>query len=65
MSKSKIKAGIKKRDEVNGLDTGIFLSEALLFTEHRKNMLCTKIVLNVGNNFCTHVPMLELGIFMY
>ena len=32
-----------------------------------ENMLCTKIVLNVGNNFCTeHVlPRFELGIFMY
>jgi hypothetical protein len=43
------------------------LSEALLFAEHEENMLCTKIVLNVGNNFCTqHVlPRFELGIFMY
>ena len=30
-------------------------------------MLCTKIVLNVRNNFCTKrvLPRLELGIFMY
>ena len=36
-------------------------------SEHGENMLCTKIVLNVKNNFCTqHVlPMFELGIFMY
>ena len=47
--------------------TGKSLSEALLFAEHGENMLCTKIVLNVRNNFCTqHVlPMFELGIFMY
>jgi len=43
------------------------LSEALLFAEHGENMLCTKIVLNVRNNFCTqHVlSRFELGIFMY
>ena len=29
------------------------LSKALLFAEHGENMLCTKIVLNVRNNFCT------------
>ena len=48
-------------------DTGKSLSEALLFAEHGENMLCTKIVLNVRNNFCTqHVlPRFELGIFMY
>ena len=47
--------------------TGKSLSEALLFAEHEENMLCTKIVLNVRNNFCTqHVlPRFELGIFMY
>ena len=33
--------------------TGQSLSEALLFSEHGYNMLCTKIVLNVRNNFCT------------
>ena len=45
--------------------TGKSLSEALLFSEHGENMLCTKIVLNVGNNFCTqHVfPRFELGMF--
>ena len=49
------------------LGTGKSLSEALLFAEHWENMLCTKIVLNVRNNFCTqHVlPRFELGIFMY
>ena len=48
-------------------NTGKSLSEALLFAEHGENMLCTKIVLNVRNNFCTqHVfPRVELGIFMY
>ena len=47
--------------------TGKSLSEALFFAEHRENMLCTEIVLNVRNNFCTqHVlPRFELGIFMY
>jgi hypothetical protein len=47
--------------------TGKSLSEALLFAEHGENMLFTKIVLNVRNNFCTqHVfPRFELGIFMY
>ena len=49
------------------LCTGKSLSEALLFAEHRENKLCTKIVLNVRNNFYTqHVlPRFELGIFMY
>jgi hypothetical protein len=51
--------------------TGIFicfigksLLEALHFAEHGENMLCTKIVLNVRNYFCTqHVlPKFELGI---
>ena len=47
--------------------TGKSLSETLLFAEHGENMLCTKIVLNVRNSFCTqHVlPRFELGIFMY
>ena len=47
--------------------TGKSLSEALLFSEHGENTLCTKIVLNVRNKFCTqHVlPRFELGIFMY
>ena len=51
----------------NWICTGKSLSEALLFSEHGENMLCTKIVLNVRNNFCTqHVlPRFELGIFMY
>ena len=48
-------------------DTGKSLSEALFFADHGDNMLCTKIVLNVRNNFCTqHVlPRFELGIFMH
>ena len=39
----------------------------ILSSEHGENMLCTKIVLNVRNNFCTqHVlPSFELGIFTY
>ena len=47
--------------------TGKSLLEALLFAEHGENILCTKIVLNVRNNFCRqHVlPRFELGIFMY
>ena len=32
--------------------TGKSLSEALLFAEYGENMMCTKIVLNVRNNFC-------------
>ena len=49
----------------NGI--GKSLSEALLYAEHGENIFCTKIVLNVKNNFCTqHVlPNFELGIFMY
>ena len=34
-------------------DTGKSLPEALLFAKHGENMLCTEIVLNVKNNFCT------------
>ena len=51
----------------HGIVTGKSLSKALLFAEHEENMLCTKIVMNVRNNFCTqHVlPRFELGIFMY
>ena len=47
--------------------TGKSLSELLLFAELGENILCTEIVLNVKNNFCTqHVlPMSELRIFMY
>ena len=56
-----------KLDENNSASTGKSLSEALLFAKHGENMLCTKIVLNVRNNFCTrHVlPRFEHGIFMY
>ena len=54
-------------DWLDYLCTGKSLSEALPFAEHRENMLCTKIVLNVRNNFYTqHVlPWFELEIFMY
>ena len=43
------------------------MSEAVLFAEHGENMLCTKIVLNTRNNFCTQhaLPRFERGIFMY
>ena len=43
------------------------MSEALLFVEHGENMLCTKIVMSVKNNFCTQQVLLrsELAIFMY
>ena len=45
---------------------GKALSKALLFVKNGANMLCTKIVLNVRNNFCTQyvLPKFELGIFM-
>jgi hypothetical protein len=64
-SKKYIKNCIIVESAINS--TGKSLSEALLFAEHGENMLCTKIILNVGNNFCTkHVlPWFELGIFMY
>ena len=47
--------------------TGKSLSEALLFAKHGENMLCTKFVLNVRNNFCTQdvLPRFKHGIFMY
>ena len=43
------------------------LSEALPFAEHGENMLCTRIVLNVRNNFCAQyvLPRFELGMFIY
>ena len=52
---------------INHALIGKSLSEALLFAEQGETMLCTKIVLNVGNNFCTqHVlPRFELGNFMH
>ena len=46
----------------NPFTTGKSLAEALLFAEHGENMLCTKIVLNVRNNFCTqHVLPIKVG----
>ena len=61
--------GISKVMSTRGKEahTGKSLSEVLLFAEHGENMLCTKIVLNVRNNFCTQhsLPRFELGIFMY
>ena len=62
-----IQIQIFQYDRVVASFTGKSLSEALLFAEHGENMLCTKIVLNVRNNFWTqHVlPRFELGIFMY
>ena len=50
-----------------GVVTGKSLSEILLLAEHGENMLCTKIVLNVRNNFCTQnvLPRFERGIFMH
>ena len=49
------------------MHTGKSLSESLIFAEHMENMLCTEIVLNVGNNFCTQhiLPRFEFGIFIY
>ena len=44
------------------------LCQKLFFLQNMgENMLCTKIVLNVRNNFCTQLvlPRFELGIFMY
>ena len=37
----------------NDASTGKSLSEALIFAEHRKNMLCTEIVLNFKISLCT------------
>ena len=55
------------RNDHNEIGTGKSLPEALLFAEHGENKLCTKIVLNVRNNFCTqHVlSRFKLGIIMY
>ena len=44
---------LAKKNEQIFCYKGKSLSEALLFAEHGENMLCTKIVLNVRNNFCT------------
>ena len=38
------------RNREKDIGTVKFLSEALIFAEHRVNMLCTEIVLNVKNN---------------
>ena len=58
---------IDSKFDKNESNTGKSLSEALLFVEHGENMLCTKIVLNVRNIFCTQhaLPRFELRIFMY
>ena len=45
--------------------TGKSLSEALLFAEHGENMLCTKIVLNVRNNFCTQHFLLKYDLWNF
>ena len=51
----------KKRKDKEQI-TGKSLSEALLFAEHGEDMLCTEIVLNVKNNFCTqHVLPMEFS----
>ena len=50
------------------LSLQVNLCQKLFFLQNMgENMLCTKIVLNVRNNFCTqHVlPRFELGNFMY
>ena len=54
----------KKRILSKWSDMQVNLCQKPLFLQ---NMLCTKIVLNVRNNVCTHhaIPRLELGIFMY
>ena len=45
----------------------LFLQVNLLFGEHGEYMLCTEIILNVKNNFCTQqvLSMFWNGIFMY
>ena len=45
--------GFATAKRFKAFDTGKSLAEALLFAEHGENMLCTKIVLNVRNSFCT------------
>ena len=37
----------------NSKSTGKSLSEAFLFAEHGGNLLCTEIVFDIQNNFCT------------
>ena len=51
----------KRRNRYVMLDICKSLSEALLFAEHGENMLCTKIVLNVKNNFCTQHVLPKVG----
>ena len=43
------------------------LCQKLFFPEYEENTLCTRIVLNVRNNFCTQYVLarFQLGIFMY
>ena len=66
LNKSIIESKYKCRSNFQGY-TGKSLSEALLFAELGENMLCTKIVLNVRNNFCKQhdLPRFKLGIFMH
>ena len=66
LNKSIIESKYKCRSNFQGY-TGKSLSEALLFAELGENMLCTKIVLTVRENFCTQhiLPRFGLGIFKY
>ena len=54
----------KSEWQVRRIKVQVNLCQKLFFLQ---NMLCTKIVLNIRNNFCTqHVlPRFELEIFMY
>ena len=58
---------LQLRPNVKNTASVILWSEPLLFAEHRENMLYTKIVPNVRNNFCTQHFLLrfELRIFKY
>ena len=58
---------VNRKRYPNSRLTGKSLSEALLFAEHGENILCTRVVLNVRNNFFTQhfLHRFELGIFMY
>ena len=44
---------IKEHFLLTSINRGKSLSEVLLFEEYGEDMLCTEIVLNVKNNFCT------------